>query len=116
MKNIMKYGMILLLIFSFSHSQANQLIGPNTEKECVALGGNWTVLGLPIEGKSAVCDLKTSDAGKSCSDSKDCEGSCFAPKNSKVGNTSKGTCSDYRLNYGNQLLIENGNVISISAE
>lgn len=83
---------------------------PQSQAECEAAGGAWTVLGLPFPGKPASCDLKAKDAGKSCSDSKECEGLCLAPAASKAGSRTTGLCSTYVRNFGNIHSVEAGTV------
>ena len=112
----MKNVLFLILALIANQSVAIEPSIPNSEAECVEAGGNWVALGLPSPGKSKVCDLKTSDAGNTCSDSYDCKGSCFAPKESNPGDLSKGVCSTYALNYGNLKLVEKDIVVEINAE
>ena len=54
----------------------NSLSGDDslTEQECIELGGNW----LDINPDYPGCILPTSDAGKECRDSNECESSCIA--------------------------------------
>lgn len=48
---------------------------PDNEEECLAKGGTWKARGIfPNE----ICDLPTTDGGKECSSSNDCEGRCLA--------------------------------------
>lgn len=89
---------------------------PQTEAECGALGGNWTTLGLPYPGKPKTCDLKTTDAGKVCSDSRECQGSCIAPDDAASGLKAVGACSAYVSNFGNLKLVEHGKVEVLNVE
>jgi hypothetical protein len=66
---------------------------PNTEPECLARGGSWEARGLPFIGRPKNCELKTSDRGKSCTDSTQCEGSCIALLGQKDGAAATGSCS-----------------------
>jgi hypothetical protein len=89
---------------------------PQTESECNARGGHWTTLGLPDADKPKTCDLKTSDSGKRCFDSSECEGSCIAPDHIQSGHTASGLCSEYVSNFGNLRLVEDGKVELLNVE
>lgn len=47
---------------------------PKTEAECVARGGEWIFQGPQNVGK--VCMLRTTDGGKSCKKSSQCQSEC----------------------------------------
>lgn len=48
---------------------------PTNKESCELLGGWWGTIGrMRVE----ICNLPTSDAGKECSDSDECEGYCIA--------------------------------------
>ena len=89
---------------------------PATEPECVGRGGSWTTLGLPAPGKPKICDLKTKDSGKSCTDSSQCEGSCLAPSKATPGTAAAGSCSEYVANFGNVTQVSNGKVEQINVD
>jgi hypothetical protein len=89
---------------------------PTTEATCLARGGSWTSLGLPMPGKPKTCDLKATDAGKACTDSNQCEGACLATAEAVSGNSATGSCSDYLANFGNVLLVNDGVVEQINVE
>jgi hypothetical protein len=89
---------------------------PVTESECNAQGGNWTTLGLSYPGKPKICDLKASDAGKACADSKHCQGICLAFKDAKLGEKVVGQCSPYLSNFGNVVHVENGRAEQMNVE
>ncbi len=88
MKNHAFYALSLLVLFAFVASCEKQEVQdnvdkgtpdaetvPNTKASCEATGGTWAAFGIsPIEK----CVLPASDAGKECSDSSECEGSCVA--------------------------------------
>jgi len=95
---------------------ATKPVIPKSEAECVAHGGSWTTLGLPMPDKPKVCDLKTADAGKECNDSTQCQGACLAPAGVAAGSRATGTCSVYLANFGNVSLITNGKVESVNVE
>jgi hypothetical protein len=89
---------------------------PQTEAECSARGGNWTTLGLPYPGKPKVCDLKTTDSGKVCSDSSECQGSCVAPEGIASSLKATGVCSAYISSFGSLKLVEHGKVVLLNVE
>lgn len=89
---------------------------PRTETECKTRGGNWTALGLPYDDKPRSCDLKTTDAGHTCSDSRECQGSCMAPEGMADGARATGTCSAHMANFGDVGLVEHGRVERFNAE
>jgi hypothetical protein len=70
---------------------------PATQAECQAKGGVWRSIGLP--GSPPSCDLKTTDAGKVCSDSGDCQGICVAPSNAVLNSKGVGTCSAHVVEF-----------------
>jgi len=65
---------------------------PTTREACLAAGGAWD----DVAGRGHVhgCNLPTTDAGKACTDSQECEGAC---KN--------GVCSDRREARGCGILV-----------
>jgi hypothetical protein len=89
---------------------------PTTEAECLASGGDWTTLGIPYAGKPAICDLKTKDAGRACTDSKYCQGVCLAPEEAAHGSSAIGNCSAYVANFGNVGIITDGKVERLNVE
>lgn len=93
-----------------------QPIVPTTEAECLARGGSWMTLGLPMQGKPKVCDLRATDAGKACTDSRQCQGACIAPGAAAAGAAVIGACSEYVKSFGNLSLVNNGIVEQLNAE
>ena len=87
---------------------------PTDAVTCREKGGNWSQQGLL--GGPLVCDLKTSDAGVACHDSKECEGLCLVPKDSKDDSPASGACSSFVRNYGCFKFAENGVVRGICAD
>lgn len=61
---------ILILIPKYSFGDE-----VSSKHACESLGGKWGNFGLL---KKEQCNLPTSDAGKECSDSKQCESACVA--------------------------------------
>lgn len=90
---------------------------PKSEVACVAKGGHWTTLGLPMPDKPKMCDLRATDAGHSCTDGSQCQGECLASVAAIVGSKGKkGTCSAYLSNFGNVLRIRQGAVEDMNVE
>lgn len=68
-----------------------------TDKEsCEALGGKWQIW-RNIPNASPECNLPTSDAGKPCLDSSECESYCEAPEGAEVGAEVEGRCYGYQI-------------------
>lgn len=60
------------------------------ETDCLREGGQWTQLGrAPV----MQCLRQTSDVGKACTHSEQCEGLCLAPEGSVDGTQVAGQCS-----------------------
>lgn len=58
-------------------------------KKCTTDGG--TIRGVGMLGTPA-CVIPFPDAGKTCSDESECQGSCVAPDGAPVGTSISGTC------------------------
>jgi hypothetical protein len=89
---------------------------PQTETECIAKGGAWTTLGLPMPDKPKTCDLKATDSGKHCTDSSECQGICLAPQSAQAGSRAAGQCSVYLSNFGNVRQVSGGVVEELNVE
>src|SRR3989338_1441868 len=61
-----------------------------TKEACELIGGEWIV--WPNPDASPACNLPTSDGGKLCIDSGQCESFCLAPENASPGSRAEGTC------------------------
>ncbi len=72
-----------------------------TEQQCKEIGGKWGPRGMLEE---LICNPKTLDGGKQCTDSDQCQGKCI----SKTGQGNIGQCSEYELIYGCLTFFENG--------
>ena len=57
--------------------------------DCIARGGYIDLVTFNTEG----CVIRTKDAGKSCSDSSECDGACLAPLALAEGTPAIGTCA-----------------------
>ena len=60
-----------------------------TREACEAAGGKWGRFGLR---QRELCDLPAPDAGKPCTDMKDCASACIAPEAAPVASRAEGTC------------------------
>ena len=66
------------------------------EKEnCEKAGGLWGFW-ITIPPYNDSCNLPTSDGGKECTDSAQCESWCKAPENAEVGTQATGTCYGFQ--------------------
>lgn len=70
---------------------------PTTREACEAVAGKWGQMGLR---RREVCNLPVPDAGKACTDSKDCGSACIAPETAAPGTTATGTCYGWTLLMG----------------
>lgn len=86
---------------------------PRNEQACTKAGGHWGPMGL---FQNVGCDIKTSDAGKACSDSSQCQATCLGPNGSLAGERVTGVCSAYVANFGNVTTVENGKAILLNVE
>lgn len=59
---------------------------------CQRLGGDTTL----NYRAQLVCNLKTKDSGRVCTDSSECEGYCRAPGSAVAGSKVSGFCSKYQ--------------------
>ncbi len=80
---------------------------PSTEKACSAQGGKWGRIGFNPESR---CNLRTRDGGKSCTDYRQCEGTCVAgdPKTSTGPNNASGQCTEWKITLGCKSIMRDG--------
>ena len=88
-----------------SQPTAGPVVPPNNEQDCLDQGGTWGPQGL---AQMDMCDLPATDAGKSCTNSSQCQGLCLANDT-----PSTGTCSPRTLNFGCHDVMEDGIQMSI---
>lgn len=69
------------------------------EEECEAAGGVWQVWGI---SEHPSCNLRTSDAGVPCTDSRECQGECVADlfPDALCDGVVAGQCSEFRTPFG----------------
>lgn len=77
-----------------------------TEADCRANQGSWEKVG---KRQQLACILPTSDAGKSCTDGKQCQTACVL-KDQKVapGTAVKGQCHESTLQFGCRTHVTHG--------
>ncbi|MEZ0470721.1 hypothetical protein [Luteimonas salinilitoris] len=84
-----------------------------SEAECLQRGGQWTQLGrAPVKQ----CLLRTTDAGKACTDGAQCEGLCLASEGSEDGATVSGTCSADTNRFGCQQRMTDGAAVTLCVD
>lgn len=89
------------------------VINPTDRESCESADGKWEKIGLAQEER---CNLPTSDAGKECSDSDECEGSCITKlsrddlitANESEAANPQGECTAWRITVGCQNLVIDG--------
>ena len=68
-----------------------------SEADCLREGGEWRQLGkVPVKQ----CLRQTTDAGKACTDTEQCEGLCIAPEGTVDGAQVGGQCSTDTNRFG----------------
>lgn len=87
-----------------------QLPLARTKAECLAQGGQWGWPGIPHQEEpddfQGTCIRRTSDAGKVCTSSNDCQGLCLATSESAV--TRSGICAGNTFGSGCRATVEEG--------
>jgi hypothetical protein len=68
-----------------------------SEQECLDVGGSWARRGLR---GAFTCAVPTTDGGKACRDTKDCQSFCVAPDSAEVGARVEGRCSSTYERFG----------------
>lgn len=105
---------------------------PEKYQECIDQGGRWEVLGFSGPG----CNLPTTDGGKPCRNSDECESGCLAADEEVMrqngnggfinhqrieelnaqGGDLPGACSPWRENFGCRVWVENGRYAAICVD
>ena len=80
---LMRAAVAGLIVFAAACSTAG---AQGTRAECEAAGGKWGRFGLR---QQELCDLPAPDAGKACTDSKDCASACVAPDAAPVASSAE---------------------------
>ena len=71
-------------------------ITPTDKGSCEARGGEWKIW-RDIPNATPECNLPTSDGGKKCADSSQCESYCQALKGSEIGAKVVGECYRFKI-------------------
>ena len=78
--------------------------------ECLAQKGKWGWQGIPHQEEpddfQGMCIRATTDAGKSCSNSAECQGLCIATATS--AKSGRGVCAQSNFNAGCRSTVERG--------
>ena len=90
---------------------------PDELAACLADGGRWEVLGFSGPG----CNYPTTDGGKSCRDSDECESACLgdpdlADELNSQNEENTGFCSPWQQNFGCQGWLEKGRYVTICVD
>ena len=70
---------------------------PVTQTACKKSGGRWGLWNDIIPDAPAKCNMPTSDAGKICTDSTECESYCQAEDDAKIGSRATGKCYEWKI-------------------
>jgi hypothetical protein len=91
---------------------------PNGRAACLAAEGQWTWPGMPGQGEpddfQGICIVELPDAGKPCTSSSQCLGTCRA--SDVTGTEAKGVCSTTNYAAGCFTLVEEGIAQAICAD
>jgi hypothetical protein len=77
---------------------------------CTAAGGTCAYAGMSCP---LACIRRTTDGGKPCRDSVDCQSGCFADKGVPAGQTTQGTCHPLTLAVGCVNPVSKGRAIGV---
>lgn len=110
-KAIVILGLLVIVIMATTVSLGPRLV-------CQMKGGRWGRVGL---NPAPQCNMPTSDAGKTCTDTKECEGTCMAELSAedmaklRRGEVilSKGKCTAWKLGAGCVVIIQDGRAVMI---
>jgi hypothetical protein len=93
-----------------NNSQPPKLPIINTKAECIASSGTWGWNGIPHMSEPSdgegFCILSTTDAGKPCSSSSECQSECEATQDSPQ--TGKGVCTSTNFTAGCRSWVQGG--------
>ena len=90
---------LILIVFFLYQKNKSQPLTP--KQECESKGGVWATIGLD---QIPQCNLPTSDGGKICTDSNQCESVCIGEDESSIN----GKCADFQIVVGCHARIEHG--------
>jgi hypothetical protein len=111
--------MLMLLVGCGSNQEQKKIADyPKDKESCEAANGVWGPIGLaPYD----VCNIPTSDGGKLCYDSSECDGYCLADLTPEMEEqlaqgtsvVTPGECSDWTQQIGCIAFVESGRVDQI---
>jgi hypothetical protein len=79
------------------------------ESKCLEEGGGWKQMGL---ARSFGCERKSTDGGKACTDSSQCQFRCLAvPLFTTTTNPVSGECARTNLPFGCRVFVEAGRIV-----
>ena len=97
---------ILIGISAYQNAQQQTQLEKETEafvdlmeeiqEQCEIAGGLWGTWGNQLPA-TALCNSSTSDEGKECSDSSQCQSFCQAKEGAQIGIEDTGMCYGYEL-------------------
>jgi hypothetical protein len=102
MKTILHVLAALLLCGCATDAANLRLALPDNKAQCEAAGHRWGCRGVPGEGCPEVCHAATTDAGKSCTHSDQCQGACVAVDQ----RARSGVCSSQSTVFGCQFYLD----------
>lgn len=92
-------------LFVTPQPTAAAVVPSDNEQDCLDQGGAWGPQG---RAQTDMCDLPATDAGKSCTDSSQCQGLCLAS-----GTPATGACSPRTINFGCHDIMADGSRMAI---
>jgi len=105
-----------LIILVFFLRPANHSAQASDKEACEAQGGRWESGALTTQ---PYCNFPTTDAGKECADSSECEGACVADISREEIEAAggiihtHGNCTAWKTTIGCHAFVENGTVQGI---
>lgn len=99
-------------------TSASTIPVPTDKAYCLAIGGRWGIIGMSANES---CNPPTSDSGRLCRDSSECEGACIADLTAdemarltpEKPISSDGACTPWRFTRGCHAWVEEGKVNGI---
>jgi hypothetical protein len=85
---------------------------PKTESDCAASGGAWS----EDFSRNFFCAMRTTDGGKTCTGSEQCQSTCLGPENAADGIKAIGVCSTTSAQFGNVVQVEDGKAVRLNVE
>jgi len=93
--NYLTYFLIFLAFISTLGGLMTVEIIPGKE-QCEITGGLWGIWGNQLPA-TASCNPSTSDGGKECYDSSQCQSFCQAKEGAQIGTEDTGMCYEYEF-------------------